>query len=277
MAAMPSSDGPTLALETSEASVVDKVTSSSDKVAISSLKAGEILGVSTATAIVSFLILSHVDTSIAQSTAAAAAALNHLSANLLSQVWGSYEAVLAESPIATKAATSATVYSIGDLIAQNTEGSGKIDLGRVVRSGLAGGIGHGPMSHFWYDASENFFSNTLHLTQWWSFIPKIAVDQTVWGTIWNTSYIMLLGLMKSDSLGKMVGDVKSTTLPLFLDGLKLWPLVHCVTYGLIPVEHRLLWVDLVEIVWVSMLASKAASLTAESEESAKGMSSSAVI
>ena len=32
------------------------------------------------------------------------------------------------------------------------------------------------------------------------------------------------------------------------------------TYGLIPVENRLLWVDAVEIIWVTILATQAAAL-----------------
>ena len=64
--------------------------------------------------------------------------------------------------------------------------------------------------------------------------------------------------MKRESLESIWGDVKRTTIPLVVSGLKLWPLAHCVTYGLIPVENRLLWVDMVEIVWVTILASQAA-------------------
>jgi protein Mpv17 len=52
--------------------------------------------------------------------------------------------------------------------------------------------------------------------------------------------------------------MKRTTVPLLVSGLKLWPLAHCVTYGLVPVENRLLWVDFVEIFWVTILATTAA-------------------
>ena len=235
-------------------------TAAVDQAAKSGGEVGKILGVSTTTAIVSYLAASHFDTGIAQATVST---LQHLSMNIATQLWGSYESFLQEHPVAGASMTSATVYTIGDAIAQRTERSEQLDTGRLLRSGLAGGIGHGPMSHLWYHMSEAFFNHVIHLTQWWSFIPKIAVDQTIWGTMWNTSYIVLLGLMKRESVEKMVDDVKSTTLPLFLDGLRLWPLVHCVTYGLIPVEHRLLWVDIVEIIWVSILASKASSLGSE--------------
>ncbi|TXG67087.1 hypothetical protein EZV62_008362 [Acer yangbiense] len=37
-------------------------------------------------------------------------------------------------------------------------------------------------------------------------------------------------------------------------GWKLWPFAHLVTYGLIPLEQRLLWVDSVELIWVTILS-----------------------
>jgi protein Mpv17 len=171
-----------------------------------------------------------------------------------------YSNILKSAPIMTKAATSATVYTIGDIIAQKSTGTelGDIDRMRTLRSMLAGGIGHGPLSHYWYHISDFLFNNVLHWTAWWSFIPKVVLDQSFWGPIWNNSYILLLGLMQRESLESMLGNVKKTTIPLILSGLKLWPLAHCVTYGLVPTEYRLLWVDMVEILWVVILATTAA-------------------
>jgi protein Mpv17 len=174
--------------------------------------------------------------------------------------WASYTSILDAAPIPTKAVTSATVYTIGDLISQRTEGAsmGEIDRVRTMRSMLAGLIAHGPMSHYWYEINENLFENVLHWTAWWAFFPKVILDQTTWGPFWNNTYIIILGLMKRDRLDTIWGDVKRTTIPLVVSGLKLWPLAHCVTYGLVPVENRLLWVDFVEIIWVTILATQAA-------------------
>ena len=101
--------------------------------------------------------------------------------------WISYNAVLERSPVQTKAITSATVYTIGDFIAQRTEGTdmGKLDRMRLLRSLLAGLIGHGPLSHVWYNWSEELFDNVLHLNDlWWGVVPKVAIDQTTWGPFW---------------------------------------------------------------------------------------------
>lgn len=175
--------------------------------------------------------------------------------------WNSYESVLHAAPVSTKAVTSATVYSIGDIIAQTTEGKNvnSFDRMRIMRSLIAGLIGHGPLSHVWYDWSEEFFTNVLHLTdQWWAFFPKVAIDQLTWGPFWNNCYILLLGVMQFRDPKLILKEMKETTVPLIVSGLKLWPLAHSITYGVIPVENRLLWVDLVEIVWVTILASAAA-------------------
>ncbi|KAF4347195.1 hypothetical protein G4B88_031212 [Cannabis sativa] len=39
-----------------------------------------------------------------------------------------------------------------------------------------------------------------------------------------------------------------------LAGWKLWPFAHLITYGVVPIEQRLLWVDCVELVWVTILS-----------------------
>mmetsp|Transcript_30916 Transcript_30916/g.52831 ORF Transcript_30916/g.52831 Transcript_30916/m.52831 type:complete len:365 (-) Transcript_30916:155-1249(-) len=173
--------------------------------------------------------------------------------------WRSYNDILGMAPIQTKAVTSATVYTIGDIIAQRTEGTdiGELDRGRIGRSLAAGLIGHGPLSHVWYQVSEDFFETVLRWTEWWSFVPKVVVDQILWGPFWNNTYIVLLGVMQLQKPGQVWSDIKRTTIPLIVSGLKLWPLAHCVTYGLVPVENRLLWVDLVEIIWVTILATQA--------------------
>ena len=184
-------------------------------------------------------------------------------------MWASYSEVLSEAPIQTKAVTSATVYTIGDFISQRTEGvsADELDKPRLIRSLLAGLLGHGPLSHCWYELSENLFQNVLHLpNDIFGTAAKVVIDQTTWGPFWNNTYILMLGLMRLDSFGTIWSEMKRTTIPLIVSGLKLWPLAHCVTYGFVPVENRLLWVDIVEIAWVTILATTAAGKPAVDEE-----------
>lgn len=173
--------------------------------------------------------------------------------------WNGYTYFLTTSPIQTKAITSATVYTIGDIVSQRAEGTemDNLDLPRITRSLIAGLLFHGPLSHVWYNFSEGLFDNVSWGTAWWVFLPKIILDQATWGPFWNNFYILVLGTMKRESIESIWNDMKRTTIPLVVSGLKLWPLAHCITYGVVPVENRLLWVDFVEIFWVAILATEA--------------------
>lgn len=198
--------------------------------------------------------------------------ITEMMSHIPADIWQQYSTVLTEHPIATKACTSATVYTIGDIIAQRTtitdSDNEELDRRRILRSMIAGLIGHGPMSHFWYNICDGFFANTLHLTAWWAFIPKVIIDQTLWGPIWNNTYLLLIGLMKMERPEVIWEDIKKSTVPMVVSGLKLWPAAHVVTYGLIPIENRLLWVDMVEIIWVTVLSKQAASLDKPTNENA---------
>lgn len=89
---------------------------------------------------------------------------------------------------------------------------------------------------------------------WWVVPVKVAFDQTFWAAFWNSVYFVVVGLLRFESPVQIWKELRSTFVPLLTAGWKLWPMAHLVTYGLVPVEQRLLWVDMVEILWVTILA-----------------------
>ena len=179
--------------------------------------------------------------------------------------WDNYMMALEQTPIQVKALTSGTVYVIGDILSQliGKTSLGELDRVRTLRSGMAGLLLHGPLSHQWYIISDNLFEY-LKITDWWSVFPKVAVDQLFWGPIWNGTYVTFIGLLQSKKIQEVFEEVKSTCVPLMTSGFKLWIPTHLVTYGLIPQENRLLWVDTVEILWCIILATKAAEASKKS-------------
>ncbi|KAJ0700068.1 hypothetical protein HanOQP8_Chr10g0363381 [Helianthus annuus] len=164
--------------------------------------------------------------------------------------WIAYEEALKENPVLAKMVISGIVYSLGDWIAQARKPLFEFDRSRLFRSGLVGFTLHGSLSHYYYQLCEAL----IPFKDWWVVPAKIAFDQTVWSAVWNSIYFVVLGLLRFESPANIFNELKTTFLPLLTAGWKLWPFAHLVTYGLIPVEQRLLWVDCVELVWVTILS-----------------------
>ncbi|KAI4333710.1 hypothetical protein L6164_018483 [Bauhinia variegata] len=166
--------------------------------------------------------------------------------------WSAYEEALKTNPVLAKMMISGVVYSIGDWIAQCFEGKPifEFDRARMFRSGLVGFTLHGSLSHYYYQFCEELFP----YQEWWVVPAKVAFDQTAWSAVWNTIYYVVVGFLRLDSPINIFNELKATFFPMLTAGWKLWPFAHLITYGVIPVEQRLLWVDCVELVWVTILS-----------------------
>ncbi|KAB2032786.1 hypothetical protein ERO13_D05G360200v2 [Gossypium hirsutum] len=166
--------------------------------------------------------------------------------------WSAYEEALRTNPVLAKMVISGIVYSIGDWIAQCFEGKPlfEFDRMRMFRSGLVGFTLHGSLSHYYYQFCEELFP----FQDWWVVPVKVAFDQTAWAAVWNSIYFVVLGFLRLESPISIFNEWKATFLPMLTAGWKLWPFAHLITYGFIPVEQRLLWVDCVELIWVTILS-----------------------
>ena len=96
-------------------------------------------------------------------------------------------------------------------------------------------------------------------------VEKILMDQTIYLSIKCSIYIFAVGVLSGDSVETATTTVKDKIGGVVLTAWKFWPLVHCVTYGLIPARHRILWVNSVDLIWNAILASQAQKGGAETE------------
>ncbi|CAI0439050.1 unnamed protein product [Linum tenue] len=166
--------------------------------------------------------------------------------------WSAYEEALKTNPVLAKMVISGVVYSLGDWIAQCFEGKPlfEFDRTRMFRSGIVGFTLHGSLSHYYYQFCEELFP--FH--DWWAVPIKVAFDQTAWSAVWNSIYFTVLGFLRLESPLAILDELRATFFPMLTAGWKLWPFAHLITYGVVPVEQRLLWVDCVELIWVTILS-----------------------
>jgi hypothetical protein len=117
----------------------------------------------------------------------------------------------------------------------------------------------------------------------WSLPLKIALDQTFFASYLNAAYCAFIELLQrrppreigrkvlrhclasaqhptllprhSSVLSPPVAcQVRSSWWPSLKASWRFWPIAHAFTYSVVPLHLRVLWVDVLEVVWVAILS-----------------------
>lgn len=165
-----------------------------------------------------------------------------------------YEQIVPTNPIFFKACTSGVAYTLGDFLSQIYQGRSllTIDLQRSARSGAAGFIAHGPLCHYWLIFMETYLDFG---GAWWATGVKVTADLTIWAIFLNAAYSTLIGLLAFRPLGEVLRDVEATSWPALRSAWRFWPFVHTISFShAVPLDLKLLWVDVMEVIWVTILS-----------------------
>lgn len=185
--------------------------------------------------------------------------------------WASYESSLAESPMLTKTMINVIVYSLGDWLSQTVFQQKNVlefDVVRTIRNGFIG-LCFGPAVHAYYEWSDHILPVEGGLV---NRLEKILMDQTLYLTVKCSIYIAAVGLLQGDNYETVQNSVKTRIRPICFTAWKFWPLIHCITYSVIPNRHRMLWVNCVDLIWNAILASMSRSeesIDSQAEEHSK--------
>lgn len=170
--------------------------------------------------------------------------------------WASYEMSLEQKPIYTKTLINVVIYLLGDWLSQ-TIFQGKnilhFDAVRTLKNGFIG-LCFGPLVHEYYQFSDHILpvdgpNSMIHR------VEKIFMDQTIYLSVKASIYVAAVSLLGGESWQQAQQNVKDRIRNICFTAWKFWPLVHCLTYTIIPAQHRILWVNCVDLVWNAILAS----------------------
>lgn len=167
--------------------------------------------------------------------------------------WSGYEVALEEKPVVTKTIINVVIYLLGDWLSQTVFAKKNIldfDAMRTLRNGFIG-LCFGPLVVEYYQFSDRILPVDGGIA---NRIGKIFMDQTIYLSIKCSIYIMAVGILQGDSVETAAQNVKDKLKGIMFTAWKFWPLVHCVTYSVIPAQHRILWVNMVDLVWNAILA-----------------------
>ncbi|KAL4919074.1 protein sym1 [Aspergillus aurantiobrunneus] len=162
-----------------------------------------------------------------------------------------YQAKLAKQPILTASFTSAVLFGAGDTLAQQAvdrRGLEKHDLARTGRMALYGGAVFGPAATLWF----GFLQRHVVLKNAKATIAaRVAVDQGLFTPTHLTCFLTSMAVMEGiDPIEKW----KSSFLPSYKANLTIWPMVQGINFAFVPLELRVLVVNVISLGWNCILS-----------------------
>lgn len=125
----------------------------------------------------------------------------------MSGLWARYNKLLDAQPLLTKALTSLTGFTLGDILAQKfiEPGDKPYDLMRTIRLGSFGFLLHGTTGHYFYGFLDSKLPGTAPMT----VATKVAIDQTIWNPIFGCMFFGYLNVMEGKSFDDYVNKIKA--------------------------------------------------------------------
>jgi protein Mpv17 len=184
----------------------------------------------------------------------------------MSGLWARYNALLEAQPLLTKALTSLTGFTAGDVLAQKfVEPSDKpYDVMRTIRLGSFGFLLHGTSGHYFYGFLDSKLPGTAPMT----VATKVAIDQTIWNPIFGCMFFGYLHLVEGKSFEEYVNKLKADLKTAVMGSWAVWVPAHTINFAFIPPSQRLLYINSIQIgynVFLSFLGNKSVAEDAKKE------------
>mmetsp|Transcript_31323 Transcript_31323/g.47366 ORF Transcript_31323/g.47366 Transcript_31323/m.47366 type:complete len:186 (+) Transcript_31323:283-840(+) len=175
----------------------------------------------------------------------------------MSKVWAAYNRLLESQPLLTKALTSFTGFTLGDILAQCfVEKDGKpYDINRTIRLGSFGLLLHGTTGHYFYGFLDSKLPGTKPVT----VATKVAIDQTIWNPIFGIMFFGYLNLVEGKSFQEYKDKLNADLATAVMGSWAVWVPAHTVNFAFIPPSQRLLYINSIQIgynIFLSFLGNK---------------------
>jgi len=182
-------------------------------------------------------------------------------------LWARYNKLLEAQPLLTKALTSLTGFTVGDLLAQCyvEPGDKPYDLMRTVRLGSFGFLLHGTTGHYFY----GFLDSKMPGTAVQTVATKVFIDQTIWNPIFGCMFFGYLNLMEGKSWDDYVKKISQDLQTAVMGSWAVWVPAHTINFAFIPSSQRLLYINTIQIgynIFLSFLGNKSVDDVEEKKE-----------
>jgi protein Mpv17 len=182
-----------------------------------------------------------------------------------------YDEWLHRQPLLTKMVTSSVLFGLGDRLAQRVEKISKTDeelaemakdsvvqegqllsesAAKTVRMMVWGGLFLSPMMHTWYNLMERVFVGTGKLVA----AKKVVADMVFVAPQMPIWFFTSTSVMAGKPFQQALDDAVEKQPMMLMANYMLWPAANSITYGVMPLQYRLLFANFVNVGWASVLS-----------------------
>mmetsp|Transcript_19164 Transcript_19164/g.34678 ORF Transcript_19164/g.34678 Transcript_19164/m.34678 type:complete len:186 (-) Transcript_19164:119-676(-) len=174
-----------------------------------------------------------------------------MSNSILQIAWNNYLKQLRHRPISTKALTAGTIAGASDVIAQLITKGRYDNFRRTFALFCFGASYSGPSAHLWQNFLEIVFQGRRDFA---TALQKMVIDQLLYGPFCNFMFLGFTTLfLEGRSLTDFVRKIKTDFFTIQRKAWKVWPLAALINYKVVPVQFRVLVINLVALLWTTIL------------------------
>ncbi|TGJ73572.1 Protein required for ethanol metabolism [Orbilia oligospora] len=162
-----------------------------------------------------------------------------------------YQAKLNQRPVLTQVITTAFLFGAGDITAQQAvdrRGVSDHDFSRTLRMTAWGGCFFGPVAVQWYKLLGRI-SFPGHPNR--ELLARVAADQIIFTPVNLLCFFTGMTVLEG---GNPKEKLERSYLTTLRNNWMLWPTVQLVNFKFVPLEHRLLVVNVISLGWNSYLS-----------------------
>lgn len=193
-------------------------------------------------------------------------ALTHLHGpSLVGELLHAYDESLHNRPLLTKSATAAFTFAVGDLISQRGQAVEReaaerdgvalrhtpaVNAWNVGRMAMYGSLFDAPLQHAWHNLIEAMLPGRGLRP----VLSKIAIDQMVMAPLQLAVYLSVHTVSGGGTVMQGLRRVRNAMWSVFRVHTAFWCLAHCVTFGYVPLEYRVVWSTFANVFYVALLS-----------------------
>lgn len=181
-----------------------------------------------------------------------------------SRAWGVYKEMLRTDPLLTKSLTSSSIMTVSDVICQklvmaNTKTDRKetdstptpsLDYVRMLQVAITGIVWSGPIQHWWFGTLDKIVTIQHPILR---LVVKLIFDSMIFSPLTISGYFTVRSMLEGSGF-KGAYEKLSTRLVSTVKGAwKFWPIVNIVNFGLVPLQFRVLYSNILSLFWTGYL------------------------